>query len=139
MARVDGVTASGSLPLPGGGSMVVPPLTPPVPYAAPELVEFHLAGQRPVDLVFSELEELGGKRNRLIGRLHRHAHAALPDPERGRLGRPDAPGRGAGPGSHDGPHQRRLRTRDTAQEIQFITEPLEIEERRRGGSSWPSA
>lgn len=127
VARVDGVTASGNLPLPGGGSMVVPPLQPPVPYAAPELVEFHLAGQRPVDLVFSELEELGGGRYRLIGRLY-DTYGIFPTPKEADWVVLTLQDEALGLGLTTVPARRRLRTRDTAQEIQFITEPLEIDE-----------
>ncbi len=71
-ARIHGVAAAViTLPAPGSPSVVLPGRGLSVPYAAPEVQEFRLAGFRPCELVFTDLEEetAGARRIRLEGRL----------------------------------------------------------------------
>ncbi|MGE5344943.1 MAG: hypothetical protein ACM3JH_03220 [Acidithiobacillales bacterium] len=71
-ARIHGVAAATvTLPAPGSPSVVFPGRGLSVPYAAPEVQEFRLAGFRPCELVFTDLEEemAGARRIRLEGRL----------------------------------------------------------------------
>ncbi len=71
-ARIHGLAAATvTLPAPGSPSVVFPGRGLSVPYAAPEIQEFRLAGFRPCELVFTDLdEETGGARRvRLAGRL----------------------------------------------------------------------
>lgn len=71
-ARIHGVSA-GTLTLaaPGSPGVVLPGRGLTVPYAAPEIQEFRLAGLRPGELVFTDLDEegAGSRRFRLGGRL----------------------------------------------------------------------
>jgi hypothetical protein len=71
-ARIHGIAASAvSLPAPGSPSVVLPGRGIPAPYAAPEVQEFRLAGHRPAEVVFTDLDEAGTgpRRFRLSGRL----------------------------------------------------------------------
>jgi hypothetical protein len=71
-ARIHGVGAAVvTLPAPGAPSVVFPGRGLTVPYAAPEVQEFRLAGFRPADLVFTDLDEevRATRRFRLGGRL----------------------------------------------------------------------
>ena len=70
-ARIHGLAAAPvTLPAPGSPSVVLPGQGLAVPYAAPEIQEFRLAGYRPCQLVFTDLEEdtTGSRRFRLRGR-----------------------------------------------------------------------
>jgi hypothetical protein len=71
-ARIHGLAAAAvPLPAPGSPSVVLPGQGLAVPYAAPEVQEFRLAGFRPAECVFTDLDEEGtaARRFRLRGRL----------------------------------------------------------------------
>jgi hypothetical protein len=71
-ARIHGVAAaSQALAAPGSPNVVLPGLGLAVPYAAPEVQEFRLAGFRPCELVFTDVDEegAGARRVRIGGRL----------------------------------------------------------------------
>lgn len=70
--RIHGLAAAGqTLPAPGSPTVVLPGQGLAVPYAAPEVQEFRLAGYRPGEFVFTDIEEEGtaARRFRLRGRL----------------------------------------------------------------------
>jgi hypothetical protein len=71
-ARIHGLAAAAvSLPAPGSPTVVLPGDGLAVPYAAPEVQEFRLAGYRPGEFVFTDLDEEGtaARRFRLRGRV----------------------------------------------------------------------
>jgi len=71
-ARIHGLAAAAmSLPAPGSPTIVLPGDGLAVPYAAPEVQEFRLAGYRPGEFVFTDLGEEGtaARRFRIRGRL----------------------------------------------------------------------
>ena len=71
-ARIHGLAAAAvPLPAPGSPTVVLPGQGLAVPYAAPEVQEFRLAGYRPGEFVFTDIEEEGtaARRFRLRGRL----------------------------------------------------------------------
>ena len=71
-ARIHGLAAASvPLPAPGSPTVVLPGQGLAVPYAAPEVQEFRLAGYRPGEFVFTDLDEEGtaARRFRLRGRL----------------------------------------------------------------------
>lgn len=71
-ARIHGLAASArTLPAPGSPTVVLPGTGLTVPYAAPEVQEFRLAGYRPGEFAFTEIDEEGtaARRFRLRGRL----------------------------------------------------------------------
>lgn len=71
-ARIHGLAAAATaLPAPGSPTVVLPGEGLTVPYAAPEVQEFRLAGYRPGAFVFTDLDEEGtaARRFRLRGRL----------------------------------------------------------------------
>ncbi|MFI5121190.1 MAG: hypothetical protein ACHQM4_12290, partial [Thermoanaerobaculia bacterium] len=81
-ARIHGLAAATvTLPAPGSPSVVLPGLGLAVPYAAPEIQEFRLAGYRPCELVFTDLDEdgTGSRRYRLRGRVS-DAYGLYPSP-----------------------------------------------------------
>ncbi len=70
--RIHGLAAAAtSLPAPGSPTVVLPGQGLTVPYAAPEVQEFRLAGYRPGEFVFTDIDEEGtaARRFRLRGRL----------------------------------------------------------------------
>lgn len=70
--RIHGLAAAAlPLPAPGSPAVVLPGEGLTVPYAAPEVQEFRLAGYRPGEFVFTDLDEEGtaARRFRLRGRL----------------------------------------------------------------------
>jgi hypothetical protein len=70
--RIHGLAAASmSLPAPGSPTVVLPGQGIAVPYAAPEVQEFRLAGYRPGEFVFTDIDEEGtaARRFRLRGRL----------------------------------------------------------------------
>ncbi len=70
--RIHGLAAAAvPLPAPGSPTVVLPGEGLTVPYAAPEIQEFRLAGYRPGEFVFTDLDEEGtaARRFRLRGRL----------------------------------------------------------------------
>jgi hypothetical protein len=71
-----------TLPAPGSPSVVLPGQGLAVPYAAPEIQEFRLAGYRPCELVFTDLDEdgAGSRRFRLRGRVS-DAYGLYPSPQ----------------------------------------------------------
>jgi hypothetical protein len=82
-ARIHGLAASAvTLPAPGSPSVVLPGQGLAVPYAAPEIQEFRLAGYRPCELVFTDLDEdgTGSRRFRLRGRVS-DAYGLYPSPQ----------------------------------------------------------
>ncbi len=82
-ARIHGLAAAAvTLPAPGSPSVVLPGQALAVPYAAPEIQEFRLAGYRPCELVFTDLEEegTGSRRFRLRGRVS-DAYGLYPSPQ----------------------------------------------------------
>ncbi len=82
-ARIHGLAASAvTLPAPGSPSVVLPGHGLSVPYAPPEIQEFRLAGYRPCELVFTDLEEegTGSRRFRLRGRVS-DAYGLYPSPQ----------------------------------------------------------
>lgn len=56
--------------LPGAGDVVVPPRNPSVPYAPPEVLEFHLTPPRPAQIVLSDLEEVAARGGAKTWRFH---------------------------------------------------------------------
>lgn len=71
-ARIHGLAAAAvSLPAPGSPTVVLPGQGLAVPYAAPEVQEFRLAGYRPAEFAFTDIDEEGtaARRFRLRGRL----------------------------------------------------------------------
>ncbi len=71
-ARIHGVAAAAvALPAPGSPTVVLPGRGLAAPYAPPEVQEFRLAGYRPGELVFTDLDEegTGSRRFRLGGQL----------------------------------------------------------------------
>jgi hypothetical protein len=71
-ARIHGLAAAAvPLPAPGSPMVVLPGQGLAVPYAAPEIQEFRLAGYRPGEFVFTDIAEEGTavRRFRLRGRL----------------------------------------------------------------------
>lgn len=71
-ARIHGLAAAAvTLPAPGSPTVVLPGQGLAVPYAAPEVQEFRLAGYRPGEFVFTDIDEEGtaARRFRLRGRL----------------------------------------------------------------------
>ncbi|MCM3876430.1 MAG: hypothetical protein NEA02_08430 [Thermoanaerobaculia bacterium] len=71
-AQIHGLAAAGvPLPAPGSPTVVLPGQGLPVPYAAPEVQEFRLAGYRPCEFAFTDVDEEGtaARRFRLRGRL----------------------------------------------------------------------
>lgn len=71
-ARIHGLAAADvSLPAPGSPTVVQPGERLAVPYAAPEVQEFRLAGYRPGEFAFTDVDEEGtaARRFRLRGRL----------------------------------------------------------------------
>jgi hypothetical protein len=71
-ARIHGLAAAAvPLPAPGSPTVVLPGQGLAVPYAAPEVQEFRLAGYRPGEFVFTDIDEEGtaARRFRLRGRL----------------------------------------------------------------------
>jgi hypothetical protein len=82
-ARIHGLAAAAvTLPAPGSPSVVLPGQGLAVPYAAPEIQEFRLAGYRPCELVFTDLDEeaAGSRRFRLRGRVS-DAYGLYPSPQ----------------------------------------------------------
>jgi hypothetical protein len=82
-ARIHGLaSAAVTLPAPGSPSVVLPGQGLAVPYAAPEIQEFRLAGYRPCELVFTDLDEdgTGSRRFRLRGRVS-DAYGLYPSPQ----------------------------------------------------------
>ncbi|HMA29948.1 MAG TPA: hypothetical protein VKS23_08795 [Thermoanaerobaculia bacterium] len=82
-ARIHGLAADAvTLPAPGSPSVVLPGQGLAVPYAAPEIQEFRLAGYRPCELVFTDLDEdgTGSRRFRLRGRVS-DAYGLYPSPQ----------------------------------------------------------
>jgi hypothetical protein len=70
--RIHGLAAAAlPLPAPGSPTVLLPGEGLTVPYAAPEIQEFRLAGYRPGEFVFTDLDEEGtaARRFRLRGRL----------------------------------------------------------------------
>ena len=81
--RLHGLAAAAvTLPAPGAPSVVLPGQGMAVPYAAPEIQEFRLAGHRPCGLVFTDLDEdgTGSRRFRLRGRIS-DAYGLYPPPQ----------------------------------------------------------
>jgi len=69
-ARLHGVSSAVTpLPVPDAAGVSLPGRSLSVPYAAPEVQEFHLAGERPAEVVFAAFEPEGRGRFRLRGRL----------------------------------------------------------------------
>jgi hypothetical protein len=71
-ARIHGLAAAAvSLPAPGSPTVVLPGEGLSVPYAAPEVQEFRLAGYRPGEFILTDIDEEGtaARRFRLRGRL----------------------------------------------------------------------
>jgi hypothetical protein len=82
-ARIHGLAAAAvTLPAPGSPSVVLPGQGLAIPYAAPEIQEFRLAGYRPCELVFTDLDEdgTGSRRFRLRGRVS-DAYGLYPSPQ----------------------------------------------------------
>ena len=82
-ARIHGLAAATvMLPAPGSPSVVLPGQGLAVPYAAPEIQEFRLAGYRPCELVFTDIDEegTGSRRFRLRGRAS-DAYGLYPSPQ----------------------------------------------------------
>ena len=74
--------ATATLPAPGSPTVVLPGHGLTVPYAAPEVQEFRLAGYRPGEFVFTDIDEEGtaARRFRLRGRLS-DAYGLYPAPQ----------------------------------------------------------
>ena len=69
-ARLHGVSSAVTpLPVPDATGVSLPGRSLSVPYAAPEVQEFHLAGERPAEVVLAAAEPEGRGRFRLRGRL----------------------------------------------------------------------
>lgn len=116
--------------LPGAGDVVVPPRNPAVPYAPPEVLEFHLTPPRPAQVILSDIEEQpargGDKTFRLHGKVT-DPYGIYPSPrdndwvllffDNEALGLPVAAA----------PCRRDPRSQPDLQELVFISEPLELD------------
>ncbi len=81
--QIHGLAAAAvALPAPGSPTVVLPGQGLAVPYAAPEVQEFRLAGFRPGEFVFTDVDEEGtaARRFRLRGRLS-DAYGLYPAPQ----------------------------------------------------------
>jgi hypothetical protein len=116
--------------LPGAGDVVVPPRNPSVPYAPPEVLEFHLAPPRPAQVVLTEVEEQPARGGEKTWRLHgklTDPYGIYPSPrdndwilvflDNEALGLPLA----------SAACRRDPRSQPDLQELQFISEPLEFD------------
>jgi hypothetical protein len=130
-ARLHGLSSAARVEaLPGAGDVVVPPRNPAVPYAPPEVLEFHLTPPRPAQVVLSDLEEVGGRGGEKTWRFH------------GRL--TDPYGIYPSPRDHDWvfvsldndalalgvsslPCRRDPRAKPDVQELAFISEPVALD------------
>ena len=113
----------------GVADVVIPPRNPLVPYAPPEVLEFHLTLPRPAQLVLTELtpEGRGGRGLRLHGKLS-DPYGIFPEPrtqdwilltlENEALGLP-----GVAVACRRDP-----RAAPDAVELTFVSEPIEVEE-----------
>ena len=115
--------------LKGAGDVVVPPRSPSVPYAPPEVLEFHLTPPRPAQVVLTEIEEVAAKGGDKTWRFH----GKLTDPY----------GIYPSPRDHDWilvsidneslgmpatlPCRRDPRSKPDLQELVFISEPVSLE------------
>jgi hypothetical protein len=130
-ARLHGLSSAARVEdLPGAGAVVVPPRNPAVPYAPPEVLEFHLTPPRPAQVILSDLEEVAGRGADKAWRLH----GKLTDPY----------GIYPNPRDHDWvfvsldndafalgvsslPCRRDPRAKPDVQELAFISEPIALE------------
>jgi len=131
-ARIHGLSSAARAErLAGAADVVVPPRNPTVPYAPPEVLEFHLNPPRPAQLIFTELEDAGARGGEKSWRFH------------GRLS--DPYGIYPTPRDHDWvlitldnealnlsgvvlPSRRDPRVKSDLQELHFISEPVAMEE-----------
>jgi hypothetical protein len=128
-ARLHGVSSAARVErIAGVADVVIPPRNPVVPYAPPEVLEFHLTLPRPAQLVLTDLEaERGGQRLRLHGRLS-DPYGIFPEPgpqdwilltlENEALGLPGV----------SVACRRDPRSAAEAVELTFISEPIEVSE-----------
>jgi len=130
-ARLHGLSSAARIEsLPGAIDVVVPPRSPSVPYAPPEVLEFHLTPPRPAQVVLSDLEEVAGRGGEKTWRFH----GKLTDPY----------GIYPSPRDHDWilvsldndalalgvsslPCRRDPRAKPDLQELVFISEPVPLE------------
>ena len=116
--------------LAGEVEVLVPPRKPSVPYAAPEVLEFHLSPARPAQLVVDDLESSGG-----AARHTYRWHGRLSDP----YGIYPTPGEqdwillaidneALGLSNVSLPARRDPRSPAGSQELAFITEPVALED-----------
>lgn len=149
-ARIHGLAgAARTERLAGMADVVVPPRNPAVPYAPPEVLEFHLNPPRPAQFIVSELEDVSGGR---AGAKGWRFHGRLSDPY----------GIYPTPREHDWifitldnealglpgvllPSRRDPRAKTDLQELSFISEPIALEEtsaqllRKSAGARIPGA
>jgi hypothetical protein len=129
--RLHGLSSAARLEtLPDAGQIVVPPRSPSVPYAPPEVLEFHLTPPRPAQVILSDVEEqparAGERRFRLHGKLT-DPYGVYPSPrdndwilvffDNEALGLPVS----------STACRRDPRANADMQELVFISEPLELE------------
>jgi len=149
-ARIHGLAgAARAERLAGAADVVVPPRNPEVPYAPPEVLEFHLNPPRPAQFVVSDLEDASGGST---GAKGWRFHGRLADPY----------GIYPTPRDHDWifitldnealglpgvllPSRRDPRAKPDLQELAFISEPVALEEaaaqrlRKSAGARIPGA
>jgi hypothetical protein len=129
-ARLHGLSsAARSQRLAGAADILIPPRKPSVPYAPPEVLEFHLAPPRPAQLVLTELELAGGGvgRFRLHGKLS-DPYGIYPAPREQDWILVTLDNEALGLSNAAFPSRRDPRAALEAQELEFISEPVVLEE-----------
>lgn len=130
-ARLHGLSsAARSERLAGAADILIPPRKPSVPYAPPEVLEFHLAPPRPAQLVLTELEQAraGSARGyRLHGKLS-DPYGIYPAPREQDWILVTLDNEALGLSNAAFPSRRDPRAAPEAQELVFISEPVALEE-----------
>jgi hypothetical protein len=116
--------------LAGEVDVLIPPRKPSVPYAAPEVLEFHLSPARPAQLVVDELEGSGGGARRTYrwhGRLS-DPYGIYPSPQDQDWILLTIDNEALGLSNVSLPARRDPRTAPGSQELAFISEPVVLED-----------
>jgi hypothetical protein len=129
--RLHGLSSAARLEkLPGAGEIVVPPRNPSVPYAPPEVLEFHLTPPRPAQVILSDVEEQpargGGRTFRLHGKLT-DPYGVYPSPRDNDWVLVFFDNEALGLPVSSAPCRRDPRSEPDLQELVFISEPMELD------------
>ena len=130
-ARLHGLSSAARVEsLPGAGEVVVPPRNPAVPYAPPEVLEFHLTPPRPAQVVLSDVEEEAGRAGEKAWRFHgklTDPYGIYPSPRDHDWIFVTLDNDALGLGVWSLPCRRDPRAKPDVQELAFISEPVALE------------